>query len=102
MTGFQSKRNATRDKIEDCCTYRCEQGRDCPVRMLTYRYPRTLRQAFPEDADTMLPLELTEPGLDEKSLWPDLWRNFVTLCAAIGWFALACALTGYAWYRSVA
>ena len=33
----------------DCCTYHCEQGRDCPVRVnpTHRRYPRTLLEAFP-------------------------------------------------------
>jgi hypothetical protein len=33
----------------DCCTYYCEQGRDCPIRVnpTHRRYPRTLAEAFP-------------------------------------------------------
>jgi hypothetical protein len=98
MTGFQSKRNATRDLNDDCCTYFCTEEENCPVRALTYRYPRTLRQAFPNDPPrTLLQLanELEEPW------WPKFQHDCLVLLAAVGWFALACALAGYAWYRSV-
>jgi hypothetical protein len=78
VTGFQSKRNATRD-------------------LLTYRYPRTMREAFPlDDPDTWV--DLHEP--DEPSLFSEVLDGVWTLCAMIGVFAVICMLAGYAWHRS--
>ena len=100
MTGFQSKRNATRDLNDDCCTYFCTQEENCPVRELTYRYPRTLRQAFPHDPVTFVHPELSTEELDKDEWWFEFQHDCLVLLAVIGWFALSCALAGYAWYRS--
>lgn len=54
-----------------CCNQDCEQGRNCP---LTYRHPRTLRQAFPQEQWPELDLEL-EPErqfLRELMFWGDV------------------------------
>jgi hypothetical protein len=36
----------------NCCDYQCDQGRDCPAHSnaTTRTYPRTLAEAFPQDA----------------------------------------------------
>jgi hypothetical protein len=36
----------------NCCDYQCDQGRDCPAHTnaTTRTYPRTLAEAFPQDA----------------------------------------------------
>ena len=36
----------------NCCDYGCDQGRNCPahVKDTTRTYPRTLAEAFPQDA----------------------------------------------------
>lgn len=78
MTGFQSKRNATRD-------------------LLTYRYPRTLREAFPQD-DPDSWFQLDDP--EEPSLLSEVLTGLWTLCAIIGVVAVICMVAGYAWYRS--
>ena len=82
MTGFQSKRAATRD-------------------LLTYKYPRTLQEAFPEDKITCVQPELSTEKLDKKSWWSKFQHDCLMLCLAVGWFAFACGMAGYVWYRSV-
>jgi hypothetical protein len=36
----------------NCCDYECSQGDNCPIRVnpTHRRYPRTLAEAFPQDA----------------------------------------------------
>lgn len=39
------------DKLLECCTHRCYEGRDCPKRYGTptvRRHPRSLADAFPD------------------------------------------------------
>lgn len=54
-----------------CCTHACEQGRSCP---LTYRYPRTLREAFPYSDQFKMELELESERhfMDEMAFWGDV------------------------------
>jgi hypothetical protein len=70
MTGFQSKRRMAQDK-QHCCTQACDQGRNCP---LTYRYPRTLREAFPYSDQVKMELELESERhfMREVMFWGDV------------------------------
>lgn len=74
-----------------CCNNNCYQGRTCP---LTYKYPRTMREAFPYPAAIELDPELDEewPLWDEFLVWAD-WM--VTILGATSFVVACCFLWGY-------
>lgn len=58
------------------CTATCNQGRNCPARdLITHRYSRTLRDAFP---GTSSAIEDAEPEAGESRAW---WFCVIAIAA---------------------
>lgn len=74
-----------------CCNHACYQGRTCP---LTYKYPRTMREAFPYPAAIELEHEV-DPEWDfvnELLLWVE---GMLVILGAVTFVAACCFAWGY-------